>query len=217
MIGKEHEYAVFIYITGQKLADVESGMSGQIKYNLGMTQIIVLVVAMPHLLDLQKTRQTHYECGCGCVGVTCRIFIAKSNTQTPTPGLVRWCVKAPLIYELASRKTDDNDKLQQNSTELELIWSKLHLAVLETMLHLRTLPDASQLELLTMVDMNRAVKELVDLYGQVQNLGQITEDSLAQIGVDRLAQCLQISLSTGAFRCSMADLRKILQSLPPSP
>ena len=141
----------------------------------------------------------------------------KSNTQTPTPGLVRWCVKAPLIYELASRKTDDNDKLQQNAAELELIWSKLHLAVLETMLHLRTLPDASQLELLTMVDMNRAVKELVDLYGQVQNLGQITEDSLAQIGVDRLAQCLQISLSTGAFRCSMADLRKILQSLPPSP
>ena len=38
-----------------------------------------------------------------------------------------------------------------------------------------------------------------------------------QVAVDRLAQVLQISLSTGAFRCSLADLRKILRSMPPSP
>ena len=132
------------------------------------------------------------------------------------------------MRELALRKSTNKESsaLEEKSkntntdnrcSEIELIWSKLHLAVLETMLHLRTLPDASQLELLTLVDMNRVVKDVVDMYVQVSSLGGVSDDSLAQVGVDRLAQCLQISLSTGAFRCSIADLRKILQSLPPSP
>lgn len=148
----------------------------------------------------------------------------KPNTQTPTPGLVRWCVQAPLYHVSAVRELNNKyERTKENIcaakvADLEKInhlWSKLHLAVLETILQLPAINNAAQLELLTLIDMKRIIKELVGLYEQVSEVGK-HNDSL-QCAVDRLVQVLQISLATGAFRCSLADLRTILDSLPPSP
>ena len=141
----------------------------------------------------------------------------KSNTQTPTPGLVRWCVKAPLLAETSCREL--NNKYDASATQQEKgdsvescsaddTWHDLHLAVLETMLSLRSLEDAAQLELLTITDMNRIVNELLQLSSSLDRNERVL------LGLDRFAQFLQISLTTGAFRCSLIDLRRICQALP---
>ena len=141
----------------------------------------------------------------------------KSNTQTPTPGLVRWCVKAPLLAETSCREL--NNKYDASATQQEKgdsvescsaddTWHDLHLAVLETMLSLRSLEDAAQLELLTITDMNRIVNELLQLSSRLDRNERVL------LGLDRFAQFLQISLTTGAFRCSLIDLRRICQALP---
>ena len=81
-------------------------------------------------------------------------------------------------------------------------------------MQLPSVNNAAQLELLTLVDMSRSVRELNELLKMLK-VEQI--DSELQVAVDRLVQILQIALATGAFRCSLADLRSILDSLPASP
>ena len=141
----------------------------------------------------------------------------KSNTQTPTPGLVRWCVKAPILAEVSNREL--NNKVEAAATreggdcedsESDM-WNVLHLAVLETMLSLRGLEDASQLELLTITDMNRILADMLQL---LSSLNDSHHNERVLLTLDRFAQFLQVALTTGAFRCSLQDLRRIVYSLP---
>lgn len=131
----------------------------------------------------------------------------KPNTQTPIPGLVRWVTQAPLLQRLADHKTDDVMEARHQQS-----WSRLHLIILHTIQSFPTLPGANQLELITLADMNRIIREAVclmkDLTGQ-QDLDdlsrhmQITQDTALQTSTHRLVQILQVALATGAFRCSL--------------
>lgn len=153
----------------------------------------------------------------------------KSNTQTPIPGLVRWCNQAPLFYVMRSKhwriKTSDAPlKYSGNS----IAWSKLHLALLQTLQAFPTIPGANQLELITLADMSRIVKELVALYREARTYladhskpnGHVSGDVNAcnqaciEVAGERVVQVLQVSLATGGFRCSLGDLQGICNSLP---
>lgn len=112
----------------------------------------------------------------------------KPNTQTPLPGLVSWCMQA--------LTRDDVHKVTLNATKQPLIWSRLHLAILQTVAAFPQLPAASQLELFTLADMNRLVKEATFANG--------TNTAAIERASECLLQVLQVSLSTGAFRCSMS-------------
>ncbi len=135
--------------------------------------------------------------------------------QTPIPGLVRWCTQAPLL------QPSDDAKLP---ARMMSTWSQLHLAVLSTIANFPTLPGANQLELITLADMNRIVKEATLLVQQRlasdKKRGIIRmdddEEGDIQVAMDRLAQVLQVAIATGGFRCSLSDLRNICEMIPQS-
>ncbi len=141
----------------------------------------------------------------------------KPNTQTPVPGLVRWCTQAPIAHALAQAKNQSqsqNDsksfssELTQQQHKTEQLWSQLHLSLIQTIMDFPNLTGANQLELVTLADMNRIVKDLVALIREAKNKGLAEDPYGAQCietSVDRTVQVLQVSLGTGAFRCSLGE------------
>lgn len=125
----------------------------------------------------------------------------KPNMQTPVPGLIKWCTKAPLVSGRSEQSAAGD------SGSWASLWSQLHLSILQTLTAFSSLPGSQQLELITLADMNQTVKDLIALAHVSRH-----QTSLA---VDRLVQILQVALATGAFRCSLGDLRGICQRLPP--
>ena len=117
----------------------------------------------------------------------------KSNSHTPIPGLVRWCTQAPLC----AKHSNKSDKL----------WSQLHLFVLQTISTFTSLPNSNQLELITISDMSRTVRDLVTLMKKLSlgsSTGDVQENNVQlQVALDRLVQILQVSLANGGFRCSL--------------
>ena len=136
----------------------------------------------------------------------------KPNMQTPVPGLVRWCTQAPIAQAISTKmsRNEDDNAFANNSTEqnhkTEQLWSRLHLSVLQTVMDFPNLPGANQLELITLADMNRIVKDIVTLIREAKNKN-ITDEPYGiesiEVSVDRVVQILQVSLATGAFRCSL--------------
>ncbi len=138
----------------------------------------------------------------------------KSNTQSPIPGLVRWCTQAPIAQILANcanqmqngQSNGPEHSTLEQTHKAELLWSRLHLAVLETVLGFPALPGANQLELITLADMKSITKDIVAMIREVKNkkLIDTPEGSAAiEAAIDRTVQVLQVSLTTGAFRCSL--------------
>ena len=122
----------------------------------------------------------------------------KPNTHTPIPSLLRWCTKAPCVV-MPPMPPADGEGTEDNWEET---WSRLHLGLLQTVLCFPSLPGANQLEVVTLADMNRIVKDAVAA-SKVQEAGQGAER--AEQAVNRLVQVLQVSLTTGAFRCSLGE------------
>ena len=115
---------------------------------------------------------------------------SKSNTQSPIPGLVRWCSQSVLCNDM--------------DVETSRLWSQLHLCVLQSIALFPTLPSANQLELITLADMNRTIKELHVAIKHYKNTTKSHKNQTnIQTAVDRLVQTLQVSLAKGAFRCSL--------------
>jgi len=75
------------------------------------------------------------------------------------------------------------------------LWSQLHLFIIQTLTAFSSLPGSQQLELITLVDVNQTVKDLLALAHASPH-----QTSLA---IDRFVQILQVALATGAFRCSL--------------
>ena len=125
----------------------------------------------------------------------------KPNTQTPLPGLVRWCIRSSIVRDVTIDTAKNNNVTKYPNASL--LWSRLHLAILQTIVAFPSVHASSQLELFTLTDMSRLVRELAAL-------AAIASDKLAALApdasdkaADKLLQVLQVSLSTGAFRCSL--------------
>ena len=111
----------------------------------------------------------------------------KPNMQTPVPGLVRCCLRGLL-----------NGSGSDERSLTALLWSKLHVALLQTICAFSALPGAARLELITLADMQRIVAEVT---GCVQKVAP----PVGQDVTYRLLQVLQVALATGAFRCSLGN------------
>ena len=133
----------------------------------------------------------------------------KMNTHTPIPGLVRWATQGPLIErtsQTSQTATTDNYKNEKKQDQLHTLWSKLHLGILQMVTAFATVPGSTQLEVITLADMKNIVEELVMVACDSENLAG---SEVFETGLDRMVQVLQLTLATGAFRCSLGERRTI--------
>eukprot|EP00062_Callorhinchus_milii_P009158 gi/632952623/ref/XP_007891952.1/ PREDICTED: uncharacterized protein C7orf26 homolog [Callorhinchus milii] len=146
---------------------------------------------------------------------------------TPLPGLIRWCVLAPLAYK-RNRKTSlaqssmngHSNKICkdfENDTDkdMQILYSKLHLSVLQVLMilqgHLTEKNLYGRLELVIFNHVERLVGDISKLTKDLNPSNPVKE---AELTLDRLAQALQVSIASGALLCTRDDLRSICSALP---
>ena len=98
-----------------------------------------------------------------------------------------------------SRRAEDAPREGGGERRWAAAWSRIHLAVLQTLLQFQFLPDSFQQELFTLADMQANIKDVAELLNLLPS--GITEDSKIAF-TDSLLHHLQVALATGAFRCS---------------
>ncbi|XP_075383660.1 integrator complex subunit 15 isoform X2 [Tenrec ecaudatus] len=149
-----------------------------------------------------------------------------SSELTPLTGLIRWCVKAPLAYRRRKRPPLANGHLPNKALkepaaaaglerDSHLLYSKLHLSVLQVLLmlqgHLTEKNLYGRLGLVLFDHMVPLVEEINRLADELNPLNASQEIELA---LDRLAQALQVAMASGALLCTRDDLRTLCSRLP---
>ncbi|XP_049760287.1 integrator complex subunit 15 isoform X2 [Elephas maximus indicus] len=143
---------------------------------------------------------------------------------TPLTGLIRWCVKAPLAYKRKKKPPLTNGHLSNKVTkdpgvgldrDSHLLYSKLHLSVLQVLMmlqgHLTEKNLYGRLGLILFDHMVPLVEEINRLADELNPLNASQEIELA---LDRLAQALQVAMASGALLCTRDDLRTLCSRLP---
>ncbi|KAB0396153.1 hypothetical protein E2I00_013066, partial [Balaenoptera physalus] len=130
---------------------------------------------------------------------------------TPLTGLIRWCVKAPLAYKrkkkpplanghVTAKVTKDLAGLDRDS---HLLYSKLHLSVLQVLMmlqgHLTEKNLYGRLGLILFDHMVPLVEEINRLADELNPLNASQE---IELSLDRLAQALQVAMASGALLCT---------------
>lgn len=138
---------------------------------------------------------------------------------TPLIGLIRWCVKAPLAYKRKKPCLSNghiSHKVAKDSSagagvgagtgtdrDSHLLYSKLHLSVLQVLmtlqLHLTEKNLYGRLGLILFDHMVPLVEEINRLADELNPLNASQEIELA---LDRLAQALQVAMTSGALLCT---------------
>ncbi|XP_033631045.1 uncharacterized protein C7orf26-like [Asterias rubens] len=140
-----------------------------------------------------------------------------SRLQGPFPGLIKACVTSPLVLNRPISKTDVTTHREEQSTEHHL-YSKLHLGILQALLATQnrqkqrsSLPSKVKLdELVSVRDMEGAINSLQKML----NGGHVVDEEVIRISLDRLAQVVQVAMSTGALACSKSTLKTAFDGLP---
>ncbi|XP_005951747.1 uncharacterized protein C7orf26 homolog isoform X1 [Haplochromis burtoni] len=139
---------------------------------------------------------------------------------TPLGGLVRWCIKAPLVYRRDKKQALTNGS-SENEPEVGPLFSALHLSVLQVLMLLPNILNEKglfgRLALLQMESLAALTSDLSRLLDQAdKHTHTSSADTLAlsQLALDRLAQALQVAMASGALLCSREDLRAICSRLP---
>ncbi|XP_004567244.1 integrator complex subunit 15 [Maylandia zebra] len=139
---------------------------------------------------------------------------------TPLGGLVRWCIKAPLVYSRDKKQALTNGS-SENEPEVGPLFSALHLSVLQVLMLLPNILNEKglfgRLALLQMESLAALTSDLSRLLDQAdKHTHTSSADTLAlsQLALDRLAQALQVAMASGALLCSREDLRAICSRLP---
>ena len=127
----------------------------------------------------------------------------KPAHHTPIPGLIRWCTKVPVLQKLCSNDEASSPDSKEIEKRLNQLWANIHLSVLQTLVLFQTVPGATQLELVTLADMNKILKDVIGLVNMIPGGMEVEQ---VKISVERLVQLLQVTLATGAFICSMCML-----------
>nr|BAC39915.1 unnamed protein product [Mus musculus] len=142
---------------------------------------------------------------------------------TPLIGLIRWCVKAPLAYKRKKPCLSNGhishkvakDSGASTDRDSHLLYSKLHLSVLQVLmtlqLHLTEKNLYGRLGLILFDHMVPLVEEINRLADELNPLNASQEIELA---LDRLAQALQVAMTSGALLCTRDDLRTLCSRLP---
>ncbi|XP_059835408.1 integrator complex subunit 15 isoform X2 [Hypanus sabinus] len=146
---------------------------------------------------------------------------------TPLPGLIRWCVLAPLAYKkncnASSAQSLVNGHTNKVCKEVEsdgnkdfkILYSKLHLSVLQVLMilqgHLTEKNLYGRLELIMFDHVERLVGDINKLVKELNPSNPVKE---VELTLDRLAQALQVGIASGALLCARDDLRSICSALP---
>ncbi|KAI8511655.1 hypothetical protein Bbelb_107550 [Branchiostoma belcheri] len=119
-----------------------------------------------------------------------------SAPVTPIPGLCHWCVKSPLVQNP-----------EKNAPEDAILYSKLHLGVLQSLLAAQTVaPNAKLLPVPTVEEIVADLRALVSASGQ--------QGEAAQTAVERLAQVMQVAMATGCTHLSRKQVAGVCGKLP---
>ncbi|KAM9789974.1 integrator complex subunit 15 [Neosynchiropus ocellatus] len=138
---------------------------------------------------------------------------------TPLGGLVRWCVKAPLVYKRYKKQGLTNGNAASDP-EVGPLFSALHLSVLQVLMLLPNILNEKglfgRLALLQLESLASLTSDLSRLLDQADKHIHTSSDvhPPSQLALDRLAQALQVALANGALLCSREDLRSICSRLP---
>ncbi|XP_065204253.1 integrator complex subunit 15 [Planococcus citri] len=120
---------------------------------------------------------------------------------TPFVGLFKWCVLAPLYVD-----------------EHDLIYSKLHLALLESLLEAEVFcPSPSQRNVISVQHVTALVKLCNNKIERILQSPKIDSNGLrsrVQLCLERLAQFVQVALHTNSIYGSKQDLIARLKTLP---
>ncbi|KAL6104166.1 ints15 [Pungitius sinensis] len=139
---------------------------------------------------------------------------------TPLGGLMRWCVKASLIYSRDKKKGLTNGSAECEP-EVGPLFSALHLSVLQVLMLLPNILNEKglfgRLALLQMEPLAALTSDLSRLLDQADkhtHTSSTDSSGLSELALDRLAQALQVAMANGALLCSREDLRAICSRLP---
>ncbi|XP_037043002.1 uncharacterized protein C7orf26 homolog [Bradysia coprophila] len=110
---------------------------------------------------------------------------------SPLPGLIRWCVLAPI----SNASTDGS------------AYSKLHLAILKSLMQesksVNDLPPASAINSVALGVVIFALKFRATEIGKT---GDIDTDEKMQLSLERLAQCIQIALQSRSLTGNVSQM-----------
>lgn len=125
---------------------------------------------------------------------------------TPLPGLIRWCIQAPLV-EKANDTVDTID-----CTDRHQIYAQLHMGILESMMESRKIKaQMVQREIMTTRDFIQLTDSIQHLLVKLGN--QLKADQL-QIALDRLGQALQVSIAMNCLHGNLGELCWHISRLP---
>ncbi|XP_064644701.1 integrator complex subunit 15-like [Lineus longissimus] len=128
-----------------------------------------------------------------------------SNIETPLPGLISWCIYAP-IQLLQKQPKIEVEELRR----INQLYSKLFLGLLNSLLSTKTLFNPPK-ELLP----RAIVKDIVDtIVTSAKLLPDAGEHDCLQVVLERLGQVLQVAMVTKTIFTDKATLKQICSSLP---
>ncbi|XP_076839274.1 integrator complex subunit 15 [Brachyhypopomus gauderio] len=135
---------------------------------------------------------------------------------TPLMGLLRWCVKAPLAYQRGRKLLLTNSQAETDKgTGCEELYSKLHLSILQVFLMLQVhLTEQNLLGRLAVLQVESVAALTEEVSRLADELNPLHAANQIQLGLDRLAQALQVAMATGALLCTREDLRTLCSRLP---
>ena len=127
--------------------------------------------------------------------------IFSAGTPTPIPGLVNWCIKAPLLTDLKTDTSEPGGEI----CKIQTLYSRLHLGLLQTLLLYPS--QGLQGALFCVGDVEEVVR---DLQVWVKSIPSPHDAETVQMATDRLGQALQVAMATGALQCSRGRIYSIL-------
>uniref|UniRef100_A0A8C6VSS3 Integrator complex subunit 15 n=1 Tax=Naja naja TaxID=35670 RepID=A0A8C6VSS3_NAJNA len=140
---------------------------------------------------------------------------------TPLCGLICWCVKAPLAYKRRKLPPSNGafggkmDLLDSFDRDCQLLYSKLHLSILQVLMllqgHLTEKNLYGRLGLVTGEQMASLVEDVRLLSDKLNPLHAAKEIELA---LDRLAQIMQVAMASGVLLWTRENLRTVCSGLP---
>ncbi|EMP29456.1 Putative protein C7orf26 [Chelonia mydas] len=137
---------------------------------------------------------------------------------TPLTGLIRWCVKAPLAYKRKKKASLSNghltNKIAKDSAagadkDCHLLYSKLHLSVLQVLMMLQGhLTEKNLYGRLGLVPFDHVVPLVEEINRLSDELNPLNASKEIELALDRLAQALQVAMASGALLCTRGMLLK---------
>lgn len=150
--------------------------------------------------------------------------------STPLPpgpilGFLRWVVLMPLVSDCAS-----SDRHTQH--EARLLYSQLHLAIIQAFLLAGKNEDNTQDELelepgevmdesdsrhlIKGADLKELTRDMISLIAKLKTVGfnKGVFDQKVQLSLDRFAQTLQVAIATGCLSTSKDELLSMCEPLP---